>query len=160
MASIKYKENGEYKDIVVKVGDTSPIGLVADYDGSVVPDGWEEVTDPNEYSTTEQVVGKWIDGKPLYRKVITGSSTNVDTLFNIDHNISNPEMYRITGDSFIRIGASSFPVNYPSGNTTNLDKRIIYSVMNATKIQLYVGSYLQSSGYEYCFVIQYTKTTD
>lgn len=113
----------------------------------------------NDYSAEEQVIGTFF-GKPLYRKVITGSSTNVDILFNIDHNISNLEMYRITGDSFIRIGNNSFPVNYPSGNTSNLDKRIIYSVMNTTKIQLYVGSYLQSSGYDYCFVVEYTKTTD
>lgn len=26
-----------------------------------------------EYSTDENVVGKWIDGKPLYQKVITGT---------------------------------------------------------------------------------------
>ena len=37
--------NGEKKQMIVKVGDTSPLGLVADYDGSVVPDGWEEVDD-------------------------------------------------------------------------------------------------------------------
>ncbi len=28
----------------------------------------------NEYSTTEQVVGKWIDGKKVYRKIIPISS--------------------------------------------------------------------------------------
>lgn len=43
MASIKYKDNGEYKDIVVKVGDTQPIGTIVDYDGAEVPNGWEEV---------------------------------------------------------------------------------------------------------------------
>lgn len=28
----------------------------------------------NDYSTEEQVIGKWIDGKPLYRKTITGTT--------------------------------------------------------------------------------------
>ncbi len=45
----------------------------------------------NNYSTNEQVIGTWIDGKPLYRKVITSpigltSGTvlieNVDTMVN------------------------------------------------------------------------------
>lgn len=27
----------------------------------------------NNYSTEEQVVGKWIDGKPIYRKVVEGT---------------------------------------------------------------------------------------
>jgi hypothetical protein len=55
MANIKYKENGEYKDIVVKVGDTSPIGLEADYDGTEVPNGWEEVTDSFSGTLAENV---------------------------------------------------------------------------------------------------------
>ena len=29
----------------------------------------------HDYSTTEQVVGTWIDGKPLYEKTFTGSLT-------------------------------------------------------------------------------------
>ena len=47
------------------------------------------------YSTEEQIVGKWIDGKPLYQKTFTGTTstttssdsvagtiTNLDTLVN------------------------------------------------------------------------------
>lgn len=29
------------------------------------------------YTTTEQIIGEWIDGKPLYRKVFTGLSVSV-----------------------------------------------------------------------------------
>ena len=54
MASIKYKDNGEYKDIVVKVGDTQPIGTIVDYDGTEVPNGWEEV---NDYELILQIAG-------------------------------------------------------------------------------------------------------
>ena len=35
--------NGQRKQQVVKVGDTLPIGAEIDYDGTSVPDGWEEV---------------------------------------------------------------------------------------------------------------------
>ena len=42
MASIKYKDNGEYKDIVVKVGDTLPIGTIIGFDTTqTIPNGWE-----------------------------------------------------------------------------------------------------------------------
>lgn len=32
--------------------------------------------DPGKYSTTETVVGTWIDGTPVYRKVLTGTTPN------------------------------------------------------------------------------------
>lgn len=41
------------------------------------------------YSTEEQIIGVWIDGKPLYRKVIDlGTLPNTDTVM-IPHNIDN-----------------------------------------------------------------------
>lgn len=44
------------------------------------------------YSNEEKVIGKWIDGKSIYRKVIEVgdmSIPSVDTVLNIAHNISN-----------------------------------------------------------------------
>lgn len=35
--------------------------------------------DPNEYSTTEKIVGSWIDGKPLYQKTITYTMPTIST---------------------------------------------------------------------------------
>lgn len=35
--------------------------------------------DPNEYSTTEKIVGSWIDGKPLYQKTITYTMPTIPT---------------------------------------------------------------------------------
>lgn len=72
-------------------GDTIPVGSEFDYDGIEVPEGFEQVSDPKSYSTEEQVIGTWIDGKTLYRKTIefTTSST-VNTWKQID-NISDVE---------------------------------------------------------------------
>ena len=91
--SLKYRTSAgtsasNFTDLVVKVGDTLPIGTEVDYDGQTAPAGWQEVDDPNVYSTTETKVGTWIDGKPLYRKVI---ETNVSgtTQMVIPHGISN-----------------------------------------------------------------------
>ena len=42
------------------------------------------------YSTTEQVIGKWIDDKPIYCKIITGTSPSGNaSSFNIAHGISD-----------------------------------------------------------------------
>lgn len=50
---------------------------------------FNELDNKHNYSTTEKIIGKWIDNKPIYRKVFTGtindSTTllqNVDTLVN------------------------------------------------------------------------------
>ena len=37
----------------------------------------------NKYSTTEQVVGTWTNGKPLYRKTVTGTTTASSTEYTI-----------------------------------------------------------------------------
>lgn len=44
----------------------------------------------NEYSTTEKVVGKWIDGKPLYEKAfVFTTATGLQQWHEVNHNIQN-----------------------------------------------------------------------
>lgn len=45
----------------------------------------------NEYSTTETVIGTWINGKPLYRKVLTANRLANNGVLTINHNIQNLE---------------------------------------------------------------------
>ena len=50
--SIKYRTGqgtsaSDFTDLVVKVGDTLPIGTEVDYDGQSVPAGWQEVDETN-----------------------------------------------------------------------------------------------------------------
>lgn len=40
---INYKENNQWKEVKVKVGDNIPVGAEMDYDGSTIPVGWEEI---------------------------------------------------------------------------------------------------------------------
>lgn len=123
--------NGEKKQMIVKVGDTLPIGAIIGFDTTqTIPNGWEyyaenqikkiaPVTPPNgllentygtsqtngyaqEYinsftnysTTTEQVVGKWTDGKTLYRKVVTGT-TGTKNISNFINLISNVEYFEM-----------------------------------------------------------------
>lgn len=51
----------------------------------------------NEYSLEEKVVGKWIDGKPLYRKVINmGNLKNAEGK-SVVHGLSNAVIRTFNG---------------------------------------------------------------
>ena len=50
--SLKYRTSAgtsasNFTDLVVKVGDTLPIGTEVDYDGQTAPAGWQEVAETN-----------------------------------------------------------------------------------------------------------------
>lgn len=96
------------------------------------------------YSTEEQVIGKWIDGKPLYRKVIshtiTGSSQEKEP-----HNISNIDRVISIKNSLIN-QYGYFMANEPT-ISANMDAFNIYITSE------------WATGFTY-FIIEYTKTTD
>lgn len=52
-------------------------------------DQWENGGDYHVYSTDERVVGKWVDGKPIYEKTIIGGHFTAKGDFTVNHNISN-----------------------------------------------------------------------
>ena len=96
---MKYNDNGEWKDIYVKTLDSLPTGAIVDYDGTTLPDGWVEY---NDYSESEINTGKsWIDGKPIYRKVVHINGLPNSTTKIISHNIQSPKRFiNVTGFAF------------------------------------------------------------
>ncbi len=53
----------------------------------------EKITRNSTYSTEEQAVGTWIDGKTIYRKVINFGALPNATRKDVAHNISNLEQF-------------------------------------------------------------------
>ena len=107
----------------------------------------------NKYSTTEEVVGTWISGKPLYRKVVKGNITATDqTLFVVNANIDT--MVFISGYD-CPDGIYYFPFNYAQTGSTY--KSIFYKKDTDT-IEFRSNSY--NPGEVYVVVLEYTKTTD
>ena len=109
----------------------------------------------HNYSTTEQVIGTWIDGKPLYEKTFettSPSNSNSDisvadiTNLNIDSVISTNGYCLLTSDYFIPLGF------YGSSSS----HAVAYSTKTA--IVCNVGSSYTSKPIK--VTIQYTKTTD
>lgn len=103
------------------------------------------------YSTNEMVIGKWVDGKPLYRKVFKGTlanstQTNVVTL--------NNEKLKIAYGNYNYGGNILFFGK--SDNQASLQTRIQVTTQNI--LVLYHTTDIGGSAYE--LVIEYTKTTD
>ncbi len=110
----------------------------------------------NIYSTDEQVVGKWIDGKPLYRKVVTvnapSQANNSEIIYSLE---SGCNIRKI--DGFI-ITKTKNKYNINTYFTTSdfiyayihNDNRTIYMKIGNTA---YIGSTVT-------LILEYTKTTD
>lgn len=128
---------------------------------------WENKTPPasgHTYSTTEQVVGTWLDGKPLYEKTVVVSNVNYNANFTYEHEIPNAEHIWIENVIFMptdndgnRKSATSSGggLGSKNANTTlgaRVDKTYIYGNGGESW-----GA--QTFRYWY-FIIHYTKTTD
>ena len=121
------------------------------------------------YSTTEQVVGTWLDGKPLYRKVITGQTPTVSsdgteaiaTVIISTGETSNTDHYAVV-NGWIRYANSPYTMwTMPYYNNS---MRGIKSLMNTStggNLNLQVSS--NGTVYNNCTftcVVEYTKTAD
>lgn len=168
--SLKYRTSAgtsasNFTDLVVKVGDTLPIGTEVDYDGQTAPAGWQEVDDPNVYSTTETRIGTWIDGKPIYRKVIdyfpTGTigqdSAITDVL--VPHNVSNlKQVVDCKMVSASSSGAGIFPhIGTTDGKFLNRGTSIVSFDTTILRLRIINDTWTSSHFY---ITIEYTKTTD
>ena len=113
------------------------------------------------YSTTEQVVGTWIDGKPLYRKVINmGTLPSQNQTKNVAHNINNLE-FIIKLEGVAKNPTSGFYQKLPivTDVVSNNTSQIVQFYANNTNISYY-ASVDRSAYTESYAIIEYTKTTD
>lgn len=120
----------------------------------------KELEDANIYSTEEQVIGKWIDGKTLYRKVFTSSTfstsysipiINADKVIDIKGIINRKDYTNMIVPIPSRVTDSSMKVDYQY--LDRVSTRILVSLAYGT-------SWSESLFNEVTFIIEYTKTTD
>lgn len=106
------------------------------------------------YSTTEQVVGKWIDGKPIYEIVIDcGSLPN-----NTSKNVTTPNdiEYVIDYRGFC-YSENDLTYQRPMPFAANGNNGIRVDLNGGT---LRVVTFASWSTYKGILIVQYTKTTD
>ena len=102
----------------------------------------------DNYSTDEQVVGTWIDGKPIYQKTITGTIPSADKGVNELVTMNNiSELINVIG--VVHYSNQNVVLPGMSGDIILMNGKI-YSVLSSNT---FVGSTIKVT-------IQYTKTTD
>ena len=107
------------------------------------------------YSTVEQRIGTWIDGKPLYQKTVYISSfpNNADAIY--PHNIS--DINAVVNVFGYAVSDSMF-FNLPYVEPSTDSKWYIAVNSDKTNIKIKTGANRSSlSGY---ITLQYIKTTD
>ena len=123
-----------------------------------------DIVQYDEYSTDETIVGKWINGKPIYRKVIpfTFPSSSGLTAFE---NVLPEDM-----EFLVSIRGKSSDINQ---NDSNMDvfrdfpfqlssNDYVSIYVNYRTITLYAGSNVVSwnATNSSVFIVEYTKSTD
>ena len=119
----------------------------------------------HKYSTEEQVVGEWIDGKPIYQKVIQTTNFKITTdmtagnkfipfadvgLYNVDKVVCIMGMFE-NGNPLINAWSNS-------GSRADYYNRVVPDIGNTNFVLQ--GNRLALSEQPLHIIIQYTKTTD
>ena len=140
--------------------DELPVGTRVEYNGTEVPDGWEEVpTYGDVYSEEETVIGTWF-GKPLYRKAISSTGLiNRTTILTVPHNVENMETFWIDNSHSFFLAISGLSYSLPmigyQGNTSDN----AYAYADETNIYVYSNGGWADT-WTKVITLLYTKTTD
>lgn len=109
------------------------------------------INELTNYVLEEQVVGKWIDGKPIYRKVYTGDLgtsgiTSLDSREIFDKIINKGGWVSQDANNKMDVGGY-LNSNWYNGLNIDVSKNLI--LFHATNLK-----------YKYEVWVEYTKTTD
>lgn len=122
--------------------------------GNVLLNGNQIIVN-NIYSEDEMVIGKWIDGKPIYRKVIVTTNALNTTTVTINHNIENFE-HIVNCYGYAPFGTSQYLFGAVEEN-----KYINIASVDASTFKIKVAESWLNSFTEGCVtILEYTKTTD
>lgn len=123
----------------------------------------DKVDKLSTYSTDEQVIGKWIDGKNLYRKVVVYSNTDIiganSKTVNIDipHNILNFKQ-AINVSAVDSSGGYILPSLASSeGNIVNISTSIHTVDTSNIKLRIINNTW---GPRDWFITLEYIKTTD
>ena len=146
-------------DAINSKTEVKPFGLNSDdldeiIDTSEISNGY--VQSQFNYSLEEQVIGKWVDGKPVYQKTIACGTLPNNTTKTVSHNISNIDyIIKWTGSASDSTGIH---IKFPYINILTLGKscnvwidKTAIGIETASDLRNYTKSYI---------TLQYTKTKD
>ena len=120
--------------------------------GSWTPSGANAV----HYSTNEQVIGTWIDGKPRYEITLSGSGSYSAGAELVVPLPTNADKVVIMG-GYVDIGTDWLPLALTLGVGTGTTNGVYCYPNKSTGIHIYSSAWTFS---EYNVTVQYCKTTD
>ena len=148
--------HGKQKAVYVYIKATS--GLAENQQENVLNEVKGYVDSSNSYSTDEvKTGGKWIDGKPIYRKVVDFGALPNATIKEVSFdNINADTFVKIEG---IAMNNSGSAVTIPFADTSAATQSIAIFI-NSSSVSISTGA-TNRSDYTKCYItIEYTKTTD
>ena len=148
--------HGKQKAVYVYIKATS--GLAENQQDNVLKDTKNYINNSISYSTDEvKTGGKWIDGKPIYRKVVDFGALPNATIKEVSFdNINVDTFVKIEG---VAMSANGTAVTIPYADVFN-NTQSISTFANSTSVSINVGS-VNRSDYNKCYItLEYTKTTD
>lgn len=117
-----------------------------------------EINEKNEYSIQEQKIGKWIDGKPIYRKTFNYSNALTNDTDNEIGRIENIDVpVNIYGTAKFVDGEYFMLPRVANTNTSSLEWAIDIKIANNI-VYVIKGGYGTTD--KIYITVEYTKTTD
>ena len=118
------------------------------------------VTDADTYSTTEKKVGVWIDGRPIYRRVLTLPGIAGGTEYTIDIGVlsSNISNFWVKNGSVKVSGIGILPIWFYNRQFADHYSTWAYVSLRATNATVFFKCDATITGGN--IIIEYTKTTD
>ena len=130
-----------------------PWVITLQYTKTTDPAGTAIYANENDYSTSEHIVGTWIDGKPIYQRVIdnvTITGTNPTVVYTFP-----------SGEYLDKVIYAMFTRYTYQGAVNNVGMMPTYANSNGTNVsQIAVTVSGQSGTSVGAAIVQYTKTTD
>ena len=118
----------------------------------IMGDGTTSVEDALNYSTTEHVVGEWIDGSTLYEKTVDCGALPNAASKNIPHGISN--MLDVVSINCIAISSNHYSLLMPYFDGSN--RATVYVETTNVNITTATSGLTQYNAY---VTLRYTKTS-
>ena len=108
-----------------------------------------------QYLTSEAVIGKWVDDKPLYRKTIDTGALPNNSYIVVAHNIANIErIVKIQGHAYRSTDLTSVALPHASTGINSIS-------CNANGTNISITTYSDRTDFTSSYVtLEYTKTTD
>ena len=151
--------HGKQKAVYVYIKATS--GLAENQQDNVLNDVKEYVNNSNSYSTEEvKTGGTWIDGKPIYRKVLTATLQTDEEVLTIE---ISPQLKSIVGIRGILTTSQNvdFPIPYCFVDGSSVNQVYMYCQgLNLIIIPRSTSGNYFKAGCTIRAVLEYTKTTD